>query len=182
MENCALLAIFLPYFLTSQVCFAQPHGVWHLEPDQTSSPGPPCPSAPPQGPSGLQGTQSAALTMPEGLPLSGSCIFTLLPSQGCPGSPKHGASKITPPRNFNLSTHQCSSLEKKEPEIAASRKAQQPGAGGGDSVKSNGGFCRGWYSPSHQQEVHSKIPGDDSAMVEGELPSKPRSQALLFPR
>ena len=144
--------------------------------------GPPFPlcDPPPRVLAGLQGAQRAALTLIEGPALSGSSLFPLLPSQGCPGSSAHCASPVTPLSNFNLSTHHCSSLEQKEPEIAASRGAQPPWAGGG--VKSNGGFCRGWCLPSQWQEVHPRIPGHDSAKVkDGQgrpgFPSKSQSQA-----
>jgi len=76
--------------------------------------------------------------------------------KGCPGSSMQGTSKITPRSNFNLSTYHCSSLEQKQPEIAASREAQPPGAGGGDSGESDGDFCSGWCSPFHFQALHPR--------------------------
>ena len=159
---------FLP-FLTSQVCFAQSHGVQHLGPGQTSSSGPPSPSAPPQG--AVRAARGPAYCFNHARRASTLSLFPLLPSQGCLGSSVHCTSQIIPPSSFNLSTHHCSSLEQKEPEIAASREAQPPWARGG--VKSNG-FCRDWCSPSHRQEVHPWILGDDSAMVEGGLSHSPR--------
>ena len=167
--------------LMSQVCFAQSHGIQHPQSGQTSSLGPPSPSASPsQGAGRAAGGQHAALTLPEGPALSGSSLLPLLPSQGCPGSSAHCTSRVVSLSNFNLSAHHCSSSEQKEPEIAASTGAQPPWAGGG--VRSNGGFCRGWCLPSQRQEVHPRIPGHDSAMVkDGQggpgFPSKSQSQA-----
>lgn len=93
-----------------------------------------------------------------------------------------GTSKTTPLSNFNLSAHHRSSLEQKQLEIAASREAQLPVAGGGDSVKSDGDFCSGWCSPFHCQAVHPRIWGDDTAALEDRrggprFPSKSHPQA-----
>lgn len=109
------------------------HGVQHLQADHTSSSDRPFPSPPHQGAVRVTGGRaccfdnvqraSTARKQPLHFPLK-SRLSGLL----C-------ASKITPLSNFNLSTHH-SSLEQKKPEIAASREAQPPGAGGEETQSS----------------------------------------------